>query len=310
MPTLGTMTTSINQMPWIQDLEFQAFDTYTRTPKQSADWCKSEPGGDKNYKRMGYMGSLGTLISMTEGSAIPQDGYVNGPEKTVYPAKWGLRVSVTDEAKQTDRPGIYKKIGAELGKAAAYTLELMNYDLLNSGFSSSVRTGSDGKALFATDHPLYGVPGGTYNNLQTGALSKTTLQQAVNKMSRLVNERNIPIVMHSKWLDIPIELEWLAKELLLSPDDPTTANRSINSLTREGYNGGPLKYRVNPFLTSTTAWFISVDKSMQDLQTINFTAPKQESWRDHNTQTDITSYTMRQTPTFCQWRGWVGSTGT
>ncbi len=307
---LGTMTTSINQMPWIQDLEFMAFDTYTRTPKQSAMWCKATSSDNKQYLRKGYMGSLGTLLSMGEGTAMPQDGYVNGPEKTIYPAKWGLRVSVTDEAQQTDRPKIYKDIGKELGKAAAYTLELMNYDLINSGFSSSVRTGADGKALFATDHPLYGVTGGTYSNLQTGALSKTTLQAAINKFSKLVNERNVPIIMHGAYLEIPVELEWLAKELTLSEDDPTTANRSINSLTRAGYNGSAIKYRVNRFLTSTTAWFISSEKSEQDLQTVNFTSPKQESWRDHNTQTDITSYTMRQTPTFWQWRGWVGSTGT
>jgi hypothetical protein len=307
----GVMTTSINQKPWIQDLELERFDAYTRVEKESAIWCKNDSTvrGEK-YVRRGIMGGLGTMLSMNEGRPIPQDAYVDGPEKTVYFAKWGLRTSVTDEAKLTDRPGIYKQIGNQLGMAQGFTVELMNHDLLNSGFSSSVRTGADNKALFASDHPLYGVPSGTYSNLQTGALSKTTLQAAINKFSKLVNERNVPIVWRATTLYIPVELEWLAKELLLSPDDPTTANRSINSLDRPGYGGPALTYKVLRYLTSTTAWFIGGDKERQDLQSLQFNDVKTQNWRDHNVEADITSITMLRTPSFWQWRGWVGSTGT
>ncbi len=74
---------------------------------------------------------------------------------------------------EDDRHDIMKKVAREQAKALAYTIELQGWDLLNSGFVTTARTGIDSLALLVASHPLYGPQGGTASNLLTGSARPT-----------------------------------------------------------------------------------------------------------------------------------------
>jgi hypothetical protein len=300
---MSLQTTANLQKLWAQDISKYRFNAYTMTPAQSPDIFNEDTLVGKHYERRAGMVGLATLQSMNEGNAIPFDSLLDGPEKTVYPMKFGLQVQTTNELMQDDRSGIVKQLGAEIGRAQKQTVEYAAWDILNSGFGTT-KVGVDGKALFATDHPLYGVPGGTFNNLATGSLSRTTLQNAIKIYHTMVNDRNLPLKFEPSVLVIHPNLEWKAKELLMSPYDPETANRNINPI----YNIG-LTYYVSRYLTSQTAWFLLPEKSMHDLQILWFTKPQFKSYPDENVESMINKASMRMIATFWDWRPNVASTG-
>lgn len=299
----GLMSTSVLQKTWGKDFTSVAFDEFVDFPKQSPATFNKMDATKDEYIRRGKMVSLGSAIAMDQGTPVPYDQYADGPEKIVYPAKFGLQVAVTDEARQTDRIKIYAKILPEIGKSVAYTMETQNWDVLNSGFGTT-RIGIDGLALFSASHPLYGVPGSVYSNLHSGSLSKTTLETAINKFTNMVNDRNRPVIVKPMKLYIHPNLEWKAKELLLSPDDPESANRNINPLYKS------LTYECVRFLTSTTAWFIGAAKADHDLQSVMFTNPHYKEYRTENIEATNYLGSYRMLSTFWDWQGWVGSPGT
>jgi hypothetical protein len=297
------MTTANLTKLWAQDFDKIWFDNFKLVPAQSPEFFNEADAGGKHYIRRGLMVNLGAMQSMDEGTPIPFDSMLDGPEKTVYPAKFGLQLQATHEAMQDDRQGILKQSLAMLGQAQKYTIELAAWDILNSGFGTT-RLGVDGLALFTASHTQYGVAGGTLSNLATGSLSKTTLEAAITRFRKMVDERNKPIIMEPRVLIIPPELEWKAKELLMSPYDPETANRNINPL----YDVG-IKYFICRFLTSTTAWFLVTEKAFHDLQLVWFTRPKSGTYNDENVEAAIFKVSMRMLATFWNWRGCIGSTG-
>ena len=297
------MTTANLTKLWAQDFDKIWFDNFTLVPSQSPDVFNEMDAGGKHYIRRGKLVNLGALQSMDEGSPIPFDSYLDGPEKTVYPAKYGLQLQATHEALADDRQGIIKQALAMLAQSQKYTIELAAWDVLNSGFGAT-KLGIDGAALFSASHTQYGVAGGTLSNLATGSLSRTTLQNAIKKFHTAVDERNKPIILDPTVLIVHPNLEWKAKELLLSPYDPETANRNINPI----YNIG-MTYYVSRFLTSETAWFVLTEKQFHDLQIVWFSRPTKATYNDENVEAVIFKTSMRMLATFWNWRGVVGSTG-
>jgi hypothetical protein len=301
---MSLMTTANLQKTWAQDMDKLRFNQFKLVPAQSPDIFNEETITNMHYVRRGALVGLASLQSMNEGNAIPFDSLLDGPEKTVYPAKFGLQVQVTNEAMQDDRSGILKnQLGTSLGIAQKQTIEFATWDILNSGFATT-RVGVDGKALFASDHPLYGVPGATFSNIATGSLSRSTLQSAIKIFHTLVNDRNLPIMYEPAVLVIHPNLEWKAKELLMSPYDPETANRNINPIYGIG-----LRYYVSRYVTSTTAWYLISEKALHDMRILWFTKPQFNSYPDENVEAMIFKASMRFLSTFWDWRGVVASMG-
>jgi len=299
---MSLMTTANLTKLWAQDFDKIWFDNYRLVGAQSTEVFNDSDAGGKHYIRRGLLVTLGAMQSMDEGTPIPFDSLLDGPEKTVYPAKYGLQLQATHEALQDDRQGIIKQSMAMLGQASKYTIELAAWDVLNSGFGTT-KVGVDGLALFTASHTQYGVAGGTLSNLALGSLSKSTLELAINIFTTAVDERNKPIILEPMVLVIPPQLKWKATELLLSPNDPETANRNMNPL--QGY----VTYFVCRYLTSATAWFLLTAKAFHDLQIVWFTRPQNGTYNDENVESVIFKTSMRMIATFWNWRGCVGSTG-
>lgn len=116
----------------------------------------------------------------------------------------------------------------------------------------------DGKALFATDHPLVD-SASTCSNLATGVLNQDNLEKAIMLMRSTKDEAGNLIVLTPDTLIVPPALEYDARVLLESTAVPGSNNNDINVIK------GALKLVVMDYLGtanggSDTAWFIMDSK--------------------------------------------------
>jgi hypothetical protein len=77
----------------------------------------------------------------------------------------------------------------------------------------------------------------------------------INQFERLVDSQGLPISVKPRYLVIPPELKWIAREILGSPHKPYTADNEINALIKED-----LQYFISHYLTSASAWFSITEK--------------------------------------------------
>jgi phage major head subunit gpT-like protein len=293
-----------------KDFEKIFFDEYLRNPEYFKQVAKVQTESS-HFLKEGDAAGLGAFPQVAEGGALPFDAFEQLNEKIVYFPQFKLGVVITEIMHDDDNTGHMKKIMGELGKAAAVTRDLRFWDLLNSGFGTT-RTGLDGKALFAADHPIGGssdpvISGGatTFRNLPATAssFSKTSLIEAMDHFSSLRNARGVPIHMKPDLVIGPPNLKWRFKEIIKSEYDPDNANNTINSVYDEG-----LQYMICPYLTSSTAWFLASKKD-HDLR---FIWRKQAAFKTHddpNTGNAIFMGSMRLQTTFFHWRGIWGNAG-
>ena len=144
-----------------------------------------------------------------------------------------------------------KEAARDLGKSAAYTLELEFWDLFNNGFVNTYNAALDTYALFYDSHTYINYPGNTFDNNGTaGSLSETTFQAMLDYFETVKNERGIPVKAIPSLLIIPYNLRWVAERLLLSELRPGTGDNDINVFK------GKVRYMVSHYLTSSTAYFM------------------------------------------------------
>lgn len=278
-----------------------AFDEYKRP---GAMWSKVANVMDhKEYEyKKGQLIGLKSLRQMHEGQAPNVESFETGNEKTTYTTEFGMGFALTRRVYEDDLTGHLKKGFEELGKAARYTHELKFWDVFNNGTDADAYAGFDGKSLYADDHTTHdGLT--TIDNALTGSLSMDVLEAMVQVLKKTVNERSVPTPLMPDLLIIPTELEWQAKELLLSPLMPDTGNNNINPAKEEG-----IKYMTVPYLTSTTGFHLLAKE--HDITVVRRRNFQTRNFIDNWTKNHIFIGDMAFTCTFWDFRGAVGSTGT
>ena len=214
----------------------------------------------KAYEESAYFAGLGLFTEKPEGEQISYDSFVQGPTKRWVPKTYGLGVRFTEEFVEDslypDVPTEFGDMSKELGNVAAETMEVLVHDIFNSGTVTTTHTAGDGLAVFSTVHKS--LNGSTWSNRSAadGALAAATLRQAFLDFENTLSDRGIQQVQKPKTLLVPPALEFTARELLNSTYTPEDANNSINALQSRG-----LTLLVDPFLTSSTAWFLIGDEN-------------------------------------------------
>ncbi len=296
---MATGTAVTGKFSDLQDRSFHKifFDEYERTPYKFDSLFNVVNHNEGDYKEANMAG-LKTMLEITESQSVPFEIPIEGNDKTVTFPEYALGFQISRKMEEDDLYGHLKKLPSELGKAGQYSNEALAADVLNSG-SSTDRTGWDSKALFASDHPLLDSEESDVANYATTAsgLSYTSMQAGVEAIKKSQNERGIPITAQADLLIIPPDLEWVAKEILLSEYRPDNANMAMNPAKQEG-----IRYMVWNYLTSTTAWFL-VDSKLHDLRFFWRRPMTFDSGRDLNTGNKIYTSTKRTTATFFDWRG-------
>lgn len=134
--------------------------------------------------------------------------------------------------------------------------EIMAADVLNTGNVYNAAVGGDGKALFATDHPVTGFTVPNAPTTQVG-LNESTLMMAGNQIRRFRDNAGLLVGAQAKKLVVPVELRHVAKRLMETTLRPGTANNDVASVKENSdLSGG---YLVMDFLTSPYAWFVLSD---------------------------------------------------
>lgn len=164
MPSTGSIANT-GQFSQLISRDFKSvfFDEFTRTPEEYKSVFNVRTM-DGAYEREGQMVGFGAMQEIGEGEPVPYESMTQGNEKTIYPRDFALAFAVTENLWDDDKKGHIKKAFQELGKSAAYTRDLICWDVLNSGFVTTKRTGIDGSALFAS-HTLFGPYGSTLSNV-------------------------------------------------------------------------------------------------------------------------------------------------
>ena len=287
--------------PGLREILFNEWDNY---PEEFSKIFNVHDSKKRNEKDSGAS-NFGLPPEKDEGDSIqytdPTQGY-----DTTYTHKtyaWGFRV--TREMYEDDLYGIINKMPANLGRSFRQRVETQAAALFNSGFGTvggSYMSGSDGKELFATDHPLLG--GGTeQNELTTSAdLSPSSLQQAIEDLEDTRDDENLLIMVKPRLLVVPRQLKWTARELLGSNQKPYVANNELNALLDED-----LSYFVWHHLTDPDAWFLRADQHYTNF----FWRRRLDFGQGNDFDTEDAKYkaTMRFSLGWSDWRGWYGSPG-
>lgn len=176
--------------------------------------------------------------------------------------KWGLGYQLSQELVDDNLySGVIESFPAHLARAARATKETVAATIFNLGFSAT-QPGGDGKALFATDHPLYGAASGTNSNTFATAtpLSHTALQNALIQLKRAKADDNIFSPVTPQFLIVPDALGPAAREILGTPTVPYSTDRTINTLSNSGLTIVEWSY-----LTSEDSWFLAAPKAQTGL---------------------------------------------
>jgi hypothetical protein len=126
--------------------------------------------------------------------------------------------------------------------------------VFNNSTSASY-LGYDSKALCANDHPRSRTDSTSVDNLAALALTSASLETAVLAHQNLKDDLGEEIVIMPDTLVVPRALRKTALEIVGSDKQPENANNAIN------VQAGQWNIIVDPYLTSSTAWWI-VDSTL------------------------------------------------
>lgn len=259
---------------------------------------------DRASVKKSSISGLGNFVEKDLGGAVTYDDALQGYDLELTHKTYALAVRIQQELIEDDQFGNIKRIPELFSKSANNFVEQTAANILNYGFVTTYNAGGDAKALFATDHPLTG--GGTYSNKASSgsSLSVTSLQAALLNMRATVDDRSKLVNIMPRLVVVPPALEFRANELIQSDKLADTANNNYNS-----FNPYALKVLVNPFLTSTTAWFLFADKSDHQLEFYWRKPLDSEPGNDFDNGDLKYKARMRFVLGFFDWRGMYGNAG-
>jgi len=280
------------------------------------------------YEDEAEFSGLGPMPLKDEGKSITYTDAIQGGTVRYLHFTYGMGVRSSFELYEDDQYNIIKQVPKALARSAHFTKEQVAFNVFNLSWAAAGAAAAvpgcnttDGVSLFNSQHPLLGGsaatnigPGlaniigavGTYPNRPAVDvdLSVTALQLAINQFERLIDSQGTPMVLHPRYLLIPPELKWIAREILGSPHKPYTNDNEINALIKED-----LSYFVCHYLTSQSAWFLLCDKEQTMLKLFN----RKELDEDYADDFDTRSIKQIAFMRFCagatSWMGTWGSNG-
>lgn len=272
------------------------------------------------YEQDLKMAGFGPLQEKPENTPVAYTNMIQGGDKRYIHLTYALAVRTSKELWQDDKYGVIKTAPKALARSIRYTKEIINFNILNQGFSNSVTT-MDGVSLFNNQHPLLGGASATSTwaglpNLISAAgtfpnrpsvdidLSFTGVQLATTQFERLVDSQGLPINIKPKLVLIAPENRFLARELFGSSGKPATDTNDINSLL-----GEELGYMVGHYLTAAGPWFVLADKMNHTLTCFMRQNPEDEFDEDFDTGAMKQKTTMRLSAGASDWLGTWGSNG-
>lgn len=232
-------------------------DTLKVLPNAYKEWLAEVPVTEF-FTTDGSHSGLGVMGEKPIGSNPQTDRLYYGATKTYTLKTYGMALVMQYEVMRWDLFKTFTPLGKELAKTAITRYDLVAYGLWNNAFSTadSVYTNYNSEAICSTSHAR--MDSGTWKNRPTTdiGLSTTALQTATTDIRKTVNNRGKFVILTPRLLITTVENEWLAKILLQSEYNPDNANMQASPLRSYG-----LKLHTSPYITTSTYWFVTCDKS-------------------------------------------------
>lgn len=216
-------------------------------------YLKLETSSKNKEQTHKIAGITGVMPVKEENEAITYDTTVEGGIKTYEHKSYGLGVKVSWEMREDDQYNKMTQLMKILGRAGRQLPELIGISVFNNATNTGADyLGHDSKPLLALDHP-YLKAGGTWQNRPDNDtdLGFSALQLALIHFRRLRDDSYIPTPMRPNKLFINPEDEFLADEILGSPNKPHEMSNTINVLRDKG-----ISKEVLSFLTDDDFWIM------------------------------------------------------
>ncbi len=212
------------------------------------------------------MAGLGLLDAIPEGGNVRYDVGIAAFNKTYVHNQFGLGFQISRIMVDDDKYGIIK-LATDLGKSAYESKELDAVGVFNNGFTAGAYAGPDGKALFATDHPLVKSGGTQTNTLAVAAdLDISSIELALTDFRLMKDHTGKRIRVEPKKLVIPATLEFAASEMMKGDWRADTANHTINAFKNRVGMSSFEEIFLWEFLSDPDAWFIAADPADTELR--------------------------------------------
>lgn len=281
------------------------FDSYNEVPLKYKKMFKVEKMTKKD-QTYPHLGAFGLWEQNQEGENFKEDNFSQGNVASFEAKRYDKSYIVTWELMQDDQYNVFRGIGKGgsakgLGRSLRATEETDTANVILNGFSN---VGYDGKALFASDHPLIDSTR-KVSNIIVGGLTDANLKGALTLMRGQTDEAGIVISASAKQLVVCPALEFTAKAIVNSILQSGTDYNDVNTVPN-------LEVVVWDYLNDPTGemtpWFIQ-DTSLDNLLFLR----KEEPWFDSERIQARVDYRMfgytRYDTGYCDWRGLVGSKG-
>lgn len=248
---------------------------------------------------------LGTMPTKPELEHVAMDVPMQVGSVKMVVLSYGLGYEVSHELMEDDLYGVVADPASRfLGHSQRDAEERVAWGVVNNSFTT--QQAYDGVSLVNTAHPLKG--GGTYANRPAApqALSFASLQASLERFRLLTNERGLRIRIRPEKLLVPVQLEWLADEILQSALKPHTAENTTNVLA--GGKVGLSRFG-SVYLTSQTAWWTLASKKNHKLRFFWRERPNMDRDFDKKARAALFMNFSRFGVVSWDWRGIDGSTG-
>lgn len=234
---------------------------------------------DRDITQYSELHDLELHAQVGEGEEYTYKRMKQGYSKTATVLKYGLGISISDEAIADGKIDLVADMVRKMGRSAKESKEVNAMNILNNAFSGSTVLTADGQNLCDTDHAL--PSGGTYRNkLSSNAdLSVTSLETALYDFeTQNVGDSGIVEFIKPKFLLVnPLNRRY-ADELVNSMGKADSADNNKNSFKDEG-----LIVLSTPHLTDTDAWFLVSDPSQNGLRIANRSDVETKAEEDFDT---------------------------
>jgi hypothetical protein len=283
------------------------FGQYPTYPEQWTEIFKTYQS-DKYQEIEVEMKFLGAADIKPEGQPIATDSMGQRFVTNYIHRRVGLNFVITKEAVEDNLyQSQFPQQAVSLRNSLRVTKNILGTAILNNAFNAAYPIG-DGQALCSTSHPIDGgVFANTFGNgAPTVDFSEAGLEQAIITIQKFPLQSGILSQTMPEKLIIPRELQFAAQRLLNSSFRVDTANNDINALYNANYI--PKGYKVNQFLTSTTAWFLLTDAE-NGLKHFQRTPVETDTYVDYQTDNVMAKATERYSFGASNCRAVFGSVG-
>lgn len=145
-----------------------------------------------------------------DGNEIREMSQYKGFKTTYITEEFAGKMSIQYKFAKLDLSKEAKKVGTRIADAMTMTQLMDFYELFSNGFNDDY-TGADGKALFATDHPVHAESDSsdTFSNLGTSEFSVSAITATKALMRRFKTYDGLPFLCDPDIVLVSPELEHL-----------------------------------------------------------------------------------------------------